>query len=64
MPLLTPLVAKAQCLNIRIPCAANLDDLRSAAEQACERLRAGGIGIGTDGHPSQTFQEKALELRT
>lgn len=51
---LTPLVAKAQHLGIRIPSAASLDDLRSAVEAACEGLRIGGVGMETAGHPIST----------
>lgn len=54
MPSLTPLVAKAQHLGIRIPNAASLDDLRSAVEDACERLRTGGAAMETAGHPIST----------
>jgi hypothetical protein len=49
VPSLTPLVAKAQHLGIRIPSTANLDDLRSAVEHACEQLRTEGVGIETAG---------------
>lgn len=53
-PSLTPFAAKAQHLGIRIPRTANLDDLRSAVEQACERLRNGGVGMEFSGHPIST----------
>ena len=45
MPSLTPLVAKAQSLGIRIPSTVSLDDLRSAVEEACARLKVGGTGM-------------------
>ena len=54
VPSLTPLIAKAQLLGIRIPSGANLDDLRSAVEEACERLRTGGVGMESPGHPIST----------
>jgi hypothetical protein len=54
MPSLTSFAAKAQHLGIRIPSTANLDDLRSAVEQACEQLRTGGVGMETAGHPVST----------
>lgn len=53
-PSLTPLVAKAQHLGIRIHSTANLDDLRSAVEQACEQLRTGKVGMETAEHPIST----------
>ena len=53
-PSLTPLVAKAQYLGIRIPSGANLDDLRAAVEQACDQLRAKGVGMETAEHSIST----------
>lgn len=53
-PSLTPLVAKAQSLGIRISSDANLDDLRSAVEEACERVKSGGIGLETSARPIST----------
>ena len=53
-PSLAPLVVKAQHPSIRIPSAANLDDLRSAVEEACEQLRTPGVGKKTAGHPLPT----------
>ena len=53
-PSLAPVVVKAQHLGIRIPSAANLDDLRSAVEEACEQLRTPGVGMKTAGHPLPT----------
>ena len=53
-PSLSPLVAKAQYLGIPIPSAANLDDLRSAVEEACEQLRPPGVAMKTAGHPIST----------
>jgi hypothetical protein len=53
-PSLTPLVAKAQSLGLHIPSEVSLDDLRSAVEEACERLRTGRTGMETSGAPIST----------
>ena len=54
MPSLTPLVAKAQHLGLHIPNSTSLDDLRSAVEDACERLKTGRTGRETAGQPIST----------
>ena len=54
VPPLTPLLAKAQHLGIPVPGTANLDDLRSAVEEACERLRGEGTATETGEHPIST----------
>lgn len=54
VPSLTALVAKARHLGLHIPNSASLDDLRSAVEEACERLKTGRTGMETAGHPIST----------